>query len=159
MVINLKCLYLLSESVAVDTYIKWITRLSISQGINKVTFVFKFYFVGTFFPYWINYTPLVNDRYLVLYYKSFCIVDTINPRMWYQDMLDPDLPWFPTDTIISAIKVSNGYDLLPFPWEELVFRWYYSFFTFSQDIPDMLRITLLGYTHPIFTTVCQYNLL
>ena len=46
-VISLGCLGVTSESVAIDTYVKCIPNLSLSQIIYKVTCVFQLAFVGT----------------------------------------------------------------------------------------------------------------
>ena len=41
-------LYVPSDSVTFDTYVKWLPRLSISQVIGKVTCVIQFAFTVTF---------------------------------------------------------------------------------------------------------------
>ena len=43
-----KCLGVPLDSVEVDTCLQWMPRISISQGINKVTCIFQFASVGTF---------------------------------------------------------------------------------------------------------------
>ena len=48
MVIHLECIYVPYESDAIDTYVKWLIRLSISKSIDKVSGVFQFDFVGTY---------------------------------------------------------------------------------------------------------------
>ena len=69
-------------------------RQSISQGIDKVTFTFQFDFVGTFglVTYLIHSTSSFHDRDFVLYSKSCCIIDTINERILYKNMCNPELP-------------------------------------------------------------------
>ena len=47
MVIQLVCLDVPSEPVSIDTYIKWLLRISISRSIDKVTCVLQFDFFGT----------------------------------------------------------------------------------------------------------------
>ena len=47
-VIRLECLDVPSDSVVVDTDVKWMPRLYMSQGIDKVTCVFQFAFIGIF---------------------------------------------------------------------------------------------------------------
>ena len=82
MVICLECLDLSPDSVANDMYVICMPRISIPQGIDKVTCVFQFAFVGTFglVPDLIHYPALVQDGDLVVYYQSFCIIDTISSR-------------------------------------------------------------------------------
>ena len=48
MVIILEYLDVQSELVAIDTYVNWMPGISISQGIDKVTFDFQLALVGIF---------------------------------------------------------------------------------------------------------------
>ena len=42
------CIDVSLDSFAIDTYVKWFPSLSISQGVDKVTSIFQFTFVGIF---------------------------------------------------------------------------------------------------------------
>ena len=90
---------------------------------SNMCFLFAFIVTFVLVHYLVHSTPSVHDRELVLKSKSCCIIYTIKPRIWYQAMLYPDLPWVTIDIIIYSIKVSNGDDLIPFPRGEVVFRW------------------------------------
>ena len=124
-VVFLECLDISSEWVASDTFVNLLPRIYISQGIYTVTGFLSLISSAhlDFFPYWINYPPLVHDRDLVMYSKSFCIIDTIKSRIWYHNISDPDPPLVIIDISIDSNKVINGYDFLPFPWVEVVFIW------------------------------------
>ena len=129
-VIRLYCLDVSSDSVVIDASVKWPSRISISQGMDKVTCVFQLAFFSIFalVTYWVHSLSF-HDRDLVLWNdflqcsRMCCIVETINPRKCYEEMWDLDLPWIPIDIYIASIKGNNGGDLLPFTWWTVVFIW------------------------------------
>ena len=123
MVIFLECLDVLSNSVTIDTYVKWLPRLSISKGTDKVTYVFSIFFhwhISNFYLYIIS-PPSVCDRdllscnYFLQCYKNCCIVETINPRIWYKAMWDP-APFTFTRWVKCEIRNRRNADNIHWTW-------------------------------------------
>ena len=129
-VVLLECLDPPSYYVSDYTYVNCLQRLYISHHIEKLTrFSVCFRWHIWTFNHWILSPTLVHDICFVLCIdflqssKICCIVKTINLRRLYQARWVLDLSLVLIDIIVSSIKVSNGYDFLHFPWEEVAFSW------------------------------------
>ena len=116
------CISATPYSVAVDTPIKWLNtqnflseRLSISQGIEKLPAFFCLHFQHIWNCYLLNLFYYIGScQRLGPLFQVFCIIDTINSSILYQDMCDLDLPWVPINISMASIKFSNVDDFLPF---------------------------------------------